>query len=506
MPVKARPNLFTFYTQGAATMPSGSDLTSKGIIYINGVSPRINPDRVNSGSTAFILRTFRDDNIICVCMTGHQVSDLVGGRTMTVPMAIPIGNNVSMNYRGEDNTIEDVDYVNVVSRSTAFLPYGVLAGLAFDESNGKDAALLLINKRMLPLTDFAALGYDFSADNAQTGGSYYSLSHPWNYPMRLSDNGTYASGDNDCMDVSFSQPYGMGDGSSGGPVFRRPSSASDLSPVKGIVSLAREPISSYWEFTAGALQVAHLYSTRERISRMSLLEPAIKEHCWKNADKNALMQSGAYKQTVMVSNPKPELTVNQIINAATDVSGSSAASTETTSDGKKVTYFMANNCTVGSFTMPTTYPGTATTWQVVVSAKQIDVNAGFNYSASGSSELDLTTVSSYSVSATSRLDGASDNSSSTSPEAGFDTAAGFKLYPNPSSDGIFYLELPAGKQTITYRGSVFSVDGKLVQQLGDMPGGGKINFSLSQQPRGIYILNVQTAEGNNVFITRITLQ
>ncbi|WP_344828261.1 T9SS type A sorting domain-containing protein, partial [Rurimicrobium arvi] len=185
-------------------------------------------------------------------------------------------------------------------------------------------------------------------------------------------------------------------------------------------------------------------------------------------------------------------------------SGSSSAVTEDAPDGKKVTELIANNCTIGNFTLPVVYPGTtATPWRVVVSAKSVDVNPGFNYTASGTSELDLTTIETYTRSATSRLADAADTASNTSV-AGSGAAPGFKLYPNPSPDGVFFLELPSGEKDIVYTGSVMSADGKLVQRLDHMQSGAKASFNLSQQPHGMYLLNVHDPEGRLVFTTKIT--
>ncbi|GAA4458579.1 T9SS type A sorting domain-containing protein [Rurimicrobium arvi] len=421
-----------------------------------------------------------------------------------IPSTIHFNTTIAMDYLGSNNTVNGTDYVRINNFPTSFLSTGLLVGYYDDQIAGKDAALVLIDRRRLPSVDFGALGYDFTQITAFTGWNYYNISHAWAYPQRLSDHGIYQNSSVNSVDVAFNLPMGIGGGSSGSPVLNIASANDINSSVKGIAYSILNAV-FYPEVTAGGNLTNNAYSTTVRFTRISALESAIRENCWKNSSRDEISRSGIYKQAVRVPNPKPALDINQTISTATDLLGSIAAFTETTTDGMKVTQLTANNCNIGSFTLPASYPASATSpWQVVVTAKQVDVNPGFSYTASGSSELDLTIVGNYGTeSATSRLADTAGSSATDATTAG--QMPGFKVYPNPSPDGLFYLELPQSEQPVVYRGAIVSIDGKLLQQLTDMRSGGKVSFNLSQLPQGIYILKVQTSEGAIVFTTKITL-
>jgi aminopeptidase N len=74
------------------------------------------------------------------------------------------------------------------------------------------------------------------------------------------------------------------------------------------------------------------------------------------------------------------------------------------------------------------------------------------------------------------------------------TLNGISVFPNPFTES-FSVFLPAGQQMVSLQ--LFSPEGKLVKQYS----GNKTNFSWSDIPNGIYILNIKTI--NSVFETKI---
>ncbi|GAA4458543.1 T9SS type A sorting domain-containing protein [Rurimicrobium arvi] len=508
MPRKSRPDMFTFYEDNNVNMPAGSNLVSKSVVYLHGVSPSLPNSDIYGSSTFFLIRTFRDDDFVCACMTGHQVKTLNGGLVPTVPSDIDISNVIAMNYKSRDVYYpgDPSAYVGPHEAASAYLSDVHLVSYFYEPvsgGTGNDAALVLIDKRQLPSAAFATLGYDFSTINSQTTQSFFTISHPLSYPQRLSNNLLYDEDANNWVDFRFQKPFAEGPGSSGAPLVN-----SSTISAQGILAAGVNQ-TLFSEMDVGGRMEDYTYETMARFTRMSLLESAIKEHCWKNANKAEIQSLSIYKQSVEVSNANIALLRSRdaAIASATDISGSSASFTGTSINGKKVTQLTANNCTIGSFALPVVYPGTtATPWRVVVSANQVDVNAGFSYAASGISEMDLTTIETYTRSATSRLADAAADTASNSSDGNSGVVSGFKLFPNPSPDGIFFLELPAAEKDVVYTGSVMSVDGKLLQQLDHMQGGTKVSFNLSQQPRGMYLLNVHDPEGRLVFTTKITWQ
>ncbi|GAA4458575.1 hypothetical protein GCM10023092_27080 [Rurimicrobium arvi] len=504
MPLKSRPDLFTFYEDNNPAMPSGANSASKSLIYLQGGDPNI-PGNDGAGSTAFIIRTFRDDDSVCVCMTGHQISDFTGGQSPTVPGEVTLNNYISMNFKGTDlvDLDDGVHYVGANEGASSYLH--TLRVVAYYQDplsagTGIDAALVLIRKRQLPSANYTALGYDFSAINALNYQNYFTMGHPWCYPQRLVTNLVFDNDANNYVWLRTQLPFASGPGASGSPLINSVTTAA-----QGILASSRLNSAINPERTVSGRTLEYKYATNIRFTRMSLLESAIKEHCWKNANKEQILSSGSYKQTVQEANPgasffqEYSLSVSQVAN----IFSYSRTSTGD-ANGKKVTDFAAKNCTFGSFTLPAVYPGTTSTpWQVVVTAKQVDVTAGFSYTASGSSELDLNTVAIYgSQSAASKLAGATDTAFASSV-AGTDAASCFKLYPNPSTDGTFYLELPHSERAVRYKGTILSIDGKAVRQLNDMQSGQKVDISLPHLPKGFYLLNVQNEKGIRVFSTQL---
>ncbi|GAA4458524.1 hypothetical protein [Rurimicrobium arvi] len=504
MPSKSLPEVFTFFNPGGASMPAGSDVVSKSVIFIH--SPVENNGQTTTfrNGTAFLIRTFRDDNFVCVCMTGHQVADVMGTTPITPGSEIPFNSDIYMDYLGEDSisSVDGASYTKVRHFSRGYLSSAKLVGY-FNTASGinmGDAALLLVDKEQLPSVLPAALGYDFSnmEDDWGYGGQFYTVGYPGAYPQRFSGPLSYSFNYNNSVKYNMNRPFAIGGGSSGSPLI---GDATDK-PVRGIMTSSVSPVNVSVPDRNGYPRTVS-YALTGIFTKIGTLETAIREHCWKASIRDQVSADGSYRKSITFANAKPALNLDLTVSSTTDVSNSSAAFTRTTADSRKVTLLMAKNCAIGSFTLPALYPGSTTPWQVVVSAHQIDVSPGFIYSATGSSELDLTIADVYPApAAASRLAGTADTAAVTAADA----LSGFKLYPNPSADGTFRIEIPAVQMPVLYQGSIIGMDGKLVKQLPGMGSGQTVSFDLSSLPRAVYMLSIRTPDGRSVFSRQLIYQ
>ncbi|WP_344828258.1 hypothetical protein, partial [Rurimicrobium arvi] len=307
MPDLARPDLFTFYEDNNVNMPAGADRVSKSVIYVQGVDPGL-PNPYDGAGTAFIIRTFRDDDFMCVCMSGHQAKLLNGRVAPGVPSLIDTRTIISMDYKGRNyvNPSDGETYIALHEWASSYLTRAIVAAYYFDPSQPQlgDYALLLVNRRDLPSGNFVALGYDFGVINASNYQNYFSISHPLGYPQRLSKNLAYYNDANNMVEFDVQKPYAMSSGSSGAPLVN-----ATTTSVQGIESYIKNWVTYTGASIAGPT-LLYRYGLRMGFTRMSLLESAIKEHCWKNANKEQILSSGIYKQSVEVPNPKLSLLWN----------------------------------------------------------------------------------------------------------------------------------------------------------------------------------------------------
>lgn len=113
--VESFPGFFTYYDPANPNLPIGSDTTSNAILYYDRA---IQSGGLKHG-TMFLINTFRDDDTVCVCMTGHQAVDFFpDGHATLAPFS---GNfNVAMKYLGKDSLANINGYNYFINHTVSF--------------------------------------------------------------------------------------------------------------------------------------------------------------------------------------------------------------------------------------------------------------------------------------------------------------------------------------------------------------------------------------------------
>lgn len=483
VPLQSLPEIFTYFTPGKSTNPAGADIVSKSIILLDGNNPS------EGYGSAFLIKTFRDDNKVCVCLSGHQVSSFLGGSAPALGNNININHDIYLNYLGADSIANGEHYDRVTGFSKAFLGSATLLEYIYDRNLSTpnatypDAALLLIDKNQLPLDSFAMLGYDFQNTN-WNATNYYVIGHPLAYPQRISDI-TYQDNKDLVLFTQSEEPNALAGGASGSPLLTRSNSVPGV--VRGIYVRGR----TSWDiedlnYKSG--RRAYLsYSTAQSFTKIMTLEQAIRNHCWKKNDSAHISTNGSYMQTTIVDNSAAINPYSQNFNlrAASDLTSTSSSIFSDAAIDLVHTRVNANVCEVSNFSLPTANPGSSKPWQITIAAKQANISENFSYTASGISSLEVSTVL-----INAPLSKAARKQNSMEAPTGA-AAQSFEVYPNPSAEGIFSLSMPANGQ---FKVIVCNTNGQTVYQ-SDCKNN-PFTIKLPNVATGIYLLKVYLTESN----------
>lgn len=492
LPIESRPDIYTYFNPQAQNLPADAFSASKAVVHVNSYSADVERAVGTSGS-AFLIRTFRADNKICMCLAGHQIADLFPeGGIPIAGSAINLNSDIYMNYLGKDSAAGGNHFDQPVSFSKAFVGSVKLLDYYFDESTEKDAALVLIDSRKLPAQSFVTLGYDF-ADNAWSSTSFYNIGHPHNYPQRIADQLTMQQVGINSVKFTNQLPYATGPGSSGSPLIIR---SGNSGTVRGILSQGfHQPFfMSFSKATGEAYN--YKYSTNPQFTKIRILESAIRKHCWNKSDSAAISGNQSYKQMLTVDNSTAinPYAQNYSISGTAGLTASAGALFRESASDIEITRLHAANCSVsGDFSLPVTYPGSTKPWQVEIAAKEINISpgatTGFDYTASGSSELELSSV----VIGTSPVSQStiSGGFSPSLPSLPTTADTRFAVFPNPAPDGIFSVAFPDNGP---YDLKVTSMDGKELLHT-SVTSNPYTLYLPNIAPRGTYVMTVHLGSG-----------
>jgi len=491
VPIGSHPEYFTYFTPGSSAMPPNASVTSKSLILLQTTDLFFSEHIATSGS-AFLIRTFRDDEKICACMSAHQLG-LPFTSVVDSIARKQVQSDIYMNYLGRDNVVNDLHYNQLTRFDEGYMAAVSVRAYYFDPSTGRDIALVWINKNVLPSKSYSMLGYDF-ATGGWSNGRNYSMGHSLKYPQRLSDSleMEWSSGDGSIVELKTKLPYAIGTAHSGSPVIQSLPNASEF--VKGVVTqgdLHHDAPDNFGDNIDWATQIT--------INSMSLLESAIRRDCWKKADSAQISVSQSYKQSLTIDNTKgiAPYDQNQSISSASAITYSAATETKKVA-GVQESFLKANICGINGFTLPTAYPGGTDPWAVTVAAKEVNVSSDFNYEASGLSELNLASVViSTGTQSTARW---VDSVQAGTAVAGEESSTRFDVYPNPSPEGIFNVKLPA---TGSFRLAIHDLDGKFIY--GADCTGSPFRFALPAVARGSYLLTVYNKQHDELVYRKLII-
>jgi len=517
-PLLAKSDLFTYFNPSAANLPAGASNVSKGIIHLNSFENNLDGLPGASG-TAFLIRTFRDDDKICMCMTGSQVLKawtpdtypLRPGGPPVVPFPLPgdridLNTDIYMNYLGHDSISGGERYNAVSSFSKAFLGNVTLLQYYLGDSmDRKDAALILVDKSQLPSANFAMLGYDFVKD-VELRDPYYTISHSHAFPQRISNQlevtGTTAV-ENQLEEISFEayRPYSVAFQSEGAPLLTN-QPAPQTSVVHAILAAVTAPNNYFNSPLIPNGPVRRFYYGSGfgevfKATNIGVLEAAIRKHCWKKADSTLISTRGDYKQLAIVDNSSKTAAYgrNAAITSTSDLTTASSSLFSESASNIEITRLNANVCNVSGFNLPSIHPGNNIPWVITLASKEINVSSDFSYTASGTSKLELSAVV---FAASTALTTQQRNTQSESAFTEENTL--FKIYPNPSASGMFYVSLPAAGQ---FSVTVYSMDGREVYHSRCETNPFKIQ--LPSVAKGSYVVNVYNVGDEKLAYTQLLL-
>lgn len=446
-------------------------------------------------------------------MSGNQLLGILYGADMEAFPTIgqiELNSDLYMNYLGRDTFVLTRNENKTTSYSRNFLRDATLLkyfpGLPIDNN---DAALLLIDKDQIPTNLFATLGYEFT-DDVWSSPNRYTISHPHNYPQRLSTNlqllppGWLEAPNSNHYNSDL--PYAIATGSEGAPIITQPSLPT-TEPGLATAILYHVPPDIEESFSCSILDQGpprrsvgyrrFVYYSEIHATKMKVLESAIRQNCWRKRDSLAIATNKTYRTTELIDNSSATNPYNQdaSISSCTVLTTPSSSLFSETTATLEITRLHAQTCTIGGFTLPATHPGESKPWQVTVAAKQIDINPNastiFSYTPADNSTLELSTVvlNRGTASSTARQ---LNNQLAASDER-TDVSSSFKVYPNPSPDGLFHINLPEGGP---FSVIIYNMEGKEVYEAvcNDNP----CTIQLPAISRGTYVLHVYNSQNSQL--------
>lgn len=492
VPKESFPDYFTYFDPGSADKPPGSDTARKAIFYY---------ELPNSSGTFSLIYTDRTDDSICACMAGHQIAKFFPG-------AVALGSfskiwDVYTDYLGADSTatINGTTYHlnKYFGFSKGVLTGGNLVAYYYNPAvaTASDIALVLIDKRQLPGNTLSTLGYDINrlnwtaSDYYSVTSDYYSVSYPHSYPQRLQDEYEITVNGNELVWVLTSLPFSAAPGSSGAPLIKRPQTPAESWFMRGVMSTAN--------YVDGEVVHDRLlnenfkYSYEQGFTKIGMIADEIKRHCWKNQDATYIITNGLHMKPTVIDNAAnmEPYSLKRTISSASGIK-ESAINSPLPEKRILVSYLKADQCNMSGFTLPAIYPGDILDWQVIVAAKEINVNPGFDYKATDLSELALTTVA-MNARATSSTARMFENAAQPPLVTDQETATLFKVWPNPSPTGLFQISFPP---TGHYRLVINNVEGKEIYRADCS--GNLCSFQMPAGAFGTYFLQLYAAETNRV--------
>jgi len=503
-PISAQPGIFTYFTPLASDMPSGSNMASKAIVLLNRGFPTAGTATgewlKGADGTAFFIRTFLDNspdpntaNKICMCLSGHQIANLFpDGMKPVIGTDQLIYSDIYMNYLGQ--AVVDA-YGNSVSQATQFAKSYMSRAklLEYINDDADDIALLMVDKRELPAAWIGMLGYDFENSNSSwTDNTFYTLAHPHYYPLRITDNETVTSVEANFVRLASASPYAGAPGGSGAPLLVRP--ATGNSPVvRGVITNGKDNL--YFTDLNG---YSYNYGFTSTATKISLLENAIRNHCWNKRDSAVIASSGSYRLSAARDNTSTTEAYSQdvsIDNASSLIATAASLYTETT-DNIELTHLHGKRCTIAGFNLPIYHPTSNRPWQITIACNEINVNTDFGYSASGDAALNLSSVviDTTRYSSSRRIDSATLMTVMNNYEA----EGLMHIFPNPSSTGIFNIILSHSNTNEFYQLKVLSSDGRTVYTA-KIKGGLQAVADIHQYASGTYFILVANDKGVIVF-------
>ncbi|WP_028865143.1 hypothetical protein [Psychromonas aquimarina] len=309
-PKGAYTNYFTYYNPDDEPIVSPNAINNlKKSKSLFAIESAYNQDLILNG-TGFFIRTFRNDNKICMITAGHNV---LSGPTSPVPSKFAFTGY--FNYIGKPNgSYERVKHLKMEE--------GIIADVitAHNDRTGyikKDIALLLVNTSHLPpLEQLFQSGFIFLKDEPKNG---HMLHHPAGWSQRLTNldgNATLMGDFYRIYTDGVAQNQAFSKGTSGSPIFEEAPEDPDygfnvMGPAMGVLSTNSSPDTMPLRDVPPRELVDE--DAGRRIPRMvhpayttlSSIKDEIEEHCL--AELSPALESKPYTKSAILVNKTGEL-------------------------------------------------------------------------------------------------------------------------------------------------------------------------------------------------------
>lgn len=491
-PLKSRTDIFPYFDPSGTGNPYGIALASDGIVAIQQYKSYLS-DKPGRAGTAFLVRTPGVSDKVALVTAGHVLRGRLG-RDPVVGETVDLNSYIYMKYLGKDSIVGGIHYNRVLQYVQGYLDVGEVKAFHMDEQNHKDYALILIDPRKLPVKTYTQLGYDFS-DTWPASERYYTLGHPEYYPQIIFDNLQKLTNLNNAVDLGnpVNSPYATGSGASGSPLITRPANAAAPWSVRAIAVSIYNPFEPTNDPAYNPVEMA---SHNLIATKMKFLEPAIRQYCWGKQDSASISANQSYKQSIQIDNTAnltPYYTdllannLNSLLTSTASIKNQVSIYGGVAVSNMASFFLRFKSIQTLNFPVPNKYPYAPYAnfdWIATLVGSIIELHGGFEYDASGNSQLNITAVKAEPTASGSSTTINTNAMPGLLQQWSNDEEA-YAVYPNPSSNGVFYLKLPSDT---THHIIVYNMIGKEVYTANCSAN--PFCFNLTAVARGTYLLAV----------------
>lgn len=452
---------FKYFDTTGRDMPPGSVNAAKAVV---GLEPfryfAHNLEKSGSGS-GFFIKTKRNDGKICLVTAAHVIQGLASdpqpGDKITMEMYFK--------YFGED----DNGYAKTISSIHSYIPGAELEAFSYkrvlipgeQDEDKEDYALLLVDKKLIPLKTISTLGYDLNYVPVRTD-LYYTLGHPHDMPMHIADSLRYDYTNTLLIDLLGSGNNNIGSGNSGGPLLVRNGTGTP-GPVIGLLNSSVDddfyiPDDELVERDKG-WDID--YNPSSSYIRLSYIAPQIRQYAQTATSATQSSTTDPYLEAEEIDN-----TANwqafQITASATGIADLNNVSNQDyalENPGKKL-------IRAKSLTMNFEYQASTASQNLVTNCLCAITNLenGFSYTAATNTEFSIHSIVSEPQGSLSTAMRGTNSPPVTGAQSDSLSPIKVQIYPNPSHTGIYTVSVQTAIPDPHYILQLYAADGKRIYE------------------------------------------
>lgn len=486
---------YKYFDTTGRGMPPGSVNASKAVVALESYRYFAHSLEYPGSGSGFFIRTKRNDGKICLITAAHVIrglaSDPQPGDKITMEMYLK--------YFGADNNGRG----KTISCVHSSVNDAVLAAFSYKEvlipgepyEDKEDYALLLVDKRMIPLKTISTLGYNLNYVPLRTD-LYYTLGHPFDMPMRIADSLRYDYANSLNLDLAGSGNNNIGSGSSGGPLLIRNASGT-VRPVIGLMVWGLD--NNFYipdNELVGRDKFEEIdYNPNSRYIRLSYIAPQIRQYAQAAISATQSSTTDPYLEDEEIDNTAnwEAFQVNASATSMADLNNVSCQDYAIENPGKKL-------IRAKSLTMNFEYQASSAAQNMVTNCLNTTTNleSGFSYTAAANTEFSIHSIVSEPQGSLSTAMRSTNNTSVASAQSDSLNPINVQIYPNPSHTGVFTVSIQAALPDLHYILQLFAADGKRIYEKSlhnDQPN----SIDIHQHASGTYFAVICDNQGKILF-------